>query len=73
LTSPLDRGRNAIYQQLTGNSNVFTAVALVAAVDMPPVEVRAIAFVTRVRQSDTITMPGVAPRRDWNDDFHTQL
>src|SRR5438445_11895947 len=65
------RGGDAVYQQLTGSRNVFTAVVVVPAVDMPPVEIRAITFITGVGQSDPIVMPGVAPRGHGNDDFHS--
>lgn len=71
LAAPLARGGDAVYQQLTGRHNVFTAVVVVPTVDVSPVEIRAIAFVTSVGQSDPVVMPGVAPRRDRNDDFHS--
>jgi hypothetical protein len=71
LPAPLARGGDAVYQQLTGSRNVFTAVVVVPAVDVPPVEIRTIAFVTGVGQSDPVEMPGVAPRGDRNDDFHS--
>jgi hypothetical protein len=71
LPALLARGGDAVYQQLTGSRNVFTAVVVVPAVDMPPVEIRAITFITGVGQSDPIVMPGVAPRGHGNDDFHS--
>jgi hypothetical protein len=71
LAAPLAPGGDAVYQQLTGSRNVFTAVVVVPAVDVPPVEIGAIAFITSVGQSDPVVMPGVAPRGDGNDDFHS--
>ena len=73
LPAPLARGGDAVYQQLTGSRNVFTAVVVVPAVDVPPVEIRTIAFVTGVGQSDPVEMPGVAPRGDGDDDFHSSF
>ena len=61
LATPLARGGDAVYQELTGSHNVFTAVVVIPAVDVPPVEIRAITFVTGVGQGDPVMMPGVAP------------
>ena len=71
--APLARSRDAVYQQLAGGHNVFTAVAVIPAVDVPPVEIRTIAFVTGVGQGDPVVLPRAAPRGDGNDDFHSGL
>jgi hypothetical protein len=67
------RPRNPLHEQLAGRGDVLALVELVATVDVPPEEIRAIALVTAVGQGDLVEVPGLAPRRDRNDDLHVEL